>query len=207
MAESPKTDPLEPLLKDAQAELSRRLREACEAEERGISTESTQEVRQLEDSLLAAAVAAEQTIAVRRHMRRRETAEDRERPIPRSDGADRQGAEAVKVRGEQPITPPDVARETAAEHAPSTVVREFTDVAGRSWRAWPVTPRIATVGPTGRRFLGSFQDGWICFEALDSSARRRLPRHQPRWAELGEDELQRLLQEAISAPVRAPKPS
>src|SRR5918911_153258 len=64
-------DPLEPVLRDVEAQLRDRLREACEAEASGISTESAAEIRQLEDSLLAAAVAAEQTIALRRHIERR----------------------------------------------------------------------------------------------------------------------------------------
>src|SRR5688500_7198366 len=82
------SDPLEPVLKDVENELSRRLREACEAEERGVSTDSTKEIRELEDALLAAAVAAEQTILVRRHMRKRAAAE-RERPIEAVGRADR----------------------------------------------------------------------------------------------------------------------
>src|SRR3954468_5594467 len=64
-------DPLEPVLREVEAELRNRLRDACEAEATGIATESAAEIRQLEDSLLAAAVAAEQTIALRRHIERR----------------------------------------------------------------------------------------------------------------------------------------
>ena len=209
MADSPRNpDPLEPVLEDAEAELSKRLREACEAEERGISTESTEEIRRLEDALLSAAVAAKQTIAVRRHMAKRESAEpERPRSIETSPLADRKRPDSRLATDQPPIESIAKARETEAEMVASTVVREFTDSAGRAWRAWPVTPRVATSGPSGRRFLGSFQDGWICFEAMDSSSRRRLPRHQPRWAELQEDELERLLQQAIAAPVRAPKPS
>ena len=66
--DSPTAHPLEPVLRDAEAELRRRLGEACEAESRGISSESTAEIRRLEDRLLAAAVAAEHTIALRRHI-------------------------------------------------------------------------------------------------------------------------------------------
>src|SRR3954466_14473073 len=64
-------DPLEPVLRNVEAELRSRLREACEAEASGLSTESAVEIRRLEDSLLAAAVAAEQTISLRRHMDQR----------------------------------------------------------------------------------------------------------------------------------------
>src|SRR2546429_482287 len=42
-------DPLEPVLADVEAELRRRLREACEAEASGISSDATSEIRRLED--------------------------------------------------------------------------------------------------------------------------------------------------------------
>ena len=45
------------MLRDVESQLRDRLREACDAEASGISTESTAEIRRLEDSLLAAAVA------------------------------------------------------------------------------------------------------------------------------------------------------
>ena len=58
-------NPLHDLLTEAQTELSRRLREACEAEERGVASDSSREIRELEDSLLAAAMAAEKVLTVR----------------------------------------------------------------------------------------------------------------------------------------------
>src|SRR5918911_5093018 len=64
-------DPLEPVLRDVEAKLRDRLREACEAEASGVANESAAEIRQLEDSLLAAAVAAEQTLVLRRQIARR----------------------------------------------------------------------------------------------------------------------------------------
>jgi hypothetical protein len=190
---SGRSDPLEPVLKEAEAELSRRLREACEAEERGVSTESTQEIRRLEDALLGAAVAAEQTILVRRHMRDREMP-DRERPMQSGGLADRQQqADSSSGSG---------AAEGESPRGPYTAVREFTDPEGRSWRAWQVTPRSTLPGTPRRQFLGDFQEGWICFEAMDSTARRRLASPQPRWAELEEGELRKLLQRAAQAPIR-----
>ena len=63
-------DALKTLLKDAEEELKSRLHAACEAEAKGVSDESTQQIRKLEDDLLAAAVAAKQTIAVRSQMER-----------------------------------------------------------------------------------------------------------------------------------------
>ena len=167
-------DPLEPVLRDVEAELRDRLRDACEAEANGISSASAQEIRRLEDSLLAAAVAAEQTIALRRHieLRQSQTAEQVE------------GAEA--------------SHHDSAESM--LKLREFRDREGRLWRAWPVTP--ARPGRTAERYLGEFHKGWICFEALESSARRRLPSHPERWADLKEAELCQLLDQAISAPKR-----
>jgi len=196
----PGRDPLQNLLQDAETELRRRLEEACEAEAKGLSTESTEEVRRLEDNLLAAAVAAEQTITVRRHIRRRVSTE-RERPIKIDEAADRtveRGAPADRKPGESAVG------EQAGK--PAMGVREFTDDAGRPWRAWPVVPGLSRASSSGRQFLGEFQDGWICFEGLGSSARRRLPYRHPGWANVTDEELQRLLQQAIDAPVRASKP-
>jgi hypothetical protein len=195
----PQSDPLQPVLADAESELRRRLREACEAEAKGLSTDSTQEIRRLEDALLAAAVAAEQTITVRRHMKRRAPAE-REHPIRISKTADRKSNTDPEVEsgsGE----PGTGAR---GEESP-TRVREFRDDTGSTWRAWPVTPGLSRASASGRGFLGDFQDGWVCFEGLDSTQRRRLPRRLPSWANVTDEELQDLLAQAIDAPGRATK--
>jgi hypothetical protein len=193
----PQPDPLQPVLEDVEEELRRRLHEACEAEANGLSTESTQEVRRLEDALLAAAVAAEQTISVRRHMERRASAK-RERPI-RLHETDRRGSTNPKS-DERPD-------ESSAEGGtkPDTRVREFVDDTGRAWRAWPVIPGLSRTSARGRGFLGDFQDGWICFEGLNTTARRRLPSRQSNWANITDEELQRLLAQAIDAPGRTIK--
>ena len=172
-------DPLEPVLREVEAELRNRLRDACEAEATGIGNESAAEIRQLEDSLLAAAVAAEQTIALRRHIERR--------------AAD---AEASAQRAESPSVSAN------RESEPVIRVREFRDAEGHLWRAWPVTPGQARQGRTAERYLGEFHKGWICFEALESSARRRLPRQPEHWVELKDPDLCRLLEQAINAPQR-----
>lgn len=192
----PKPDPLQPVLEDAEEELRRRLREACVAEAKGISTESTQEIRRLEDALLAAAVAAKQTIAVRRHMKNR-APEERERPITINEAADRKR----RADSQAEESPDDSVVDPQSER-PDTRVREFTDDTGRAWRAWPVIPGHTRASASGRSFLGDFQEGWICFEGLDSPARRRLPRRQSNWANLTDDELQNLLGQAIDAPGR-----
>jgi hypothetical protein len=150
------------------------LRDACEAEANGVSNESASEIRHLEDTLLAAAVAAEQTIALRRHMERRES--ETKTPLETPAGAPNEPTEPVLK------------------------LREFRDAEGRLWRAWPVTP--ARPGRTAERYLGEFHKGWICFEALESSARRRLPGQPEDWAGLQEPELCQLLDQAINAPQR-----
>ena len=171
-------DPLEPVLRDVEAELRRYLQEACEAEASGVSTGTTSEIRRLEDTLLAAAIAAEQTIVLRRHIdRRKEAAEEA-----------RSAALSASLPNE------------SGDRRPK--VREFRDARGELWRAWPVTPGQAREGRTAQRYLGDFQKGWICFEALERSARRRLPKQPPRWTDLTDSELAGLLDEAISAPVR-----
>ena len=174
--DSSQKDPLEPVLRDVEAELRRRLRDACEAEASGVSTESAAEIRRLEDSLLAAAMAAEQTLTLRRHM------EQRKLDASRND--------------ERPNTAPN-------EHTePVLRVREFRDADGQLWRAWPVKPGQARPGHAAERYLGEFHKGWICFEALESSARRRLLGQPAGWTELKEPELCQLLQQAINAPQR-----
>jgi hypothetical protein len=65
-----------------------------------------------------------------------------------------------------------------------------------------VIPGLTRASASGRSFLGDFQNGWICFEGLDSTARRRLPRRQASWATVTDDELQALLAQAIDAPGR-----
>ena len=186
------TDSLHALLHEAEAELSRRLHEACEAEAKGIATESAEEIRRLEDTLLSAAFAAERTIAARRHLRA-ESQRAMETSAEPSETRERASVDSPK---------PDT---TADRSAPgSTSVREFSDKHGRSWRAWPVTPDVAHARTASRRSLGDFQEGWICFEALDDSGRRRLPRRGRRWSDLPAEELPRLLEEAITVPVRKP---
>jgi hypothetical protein len=191
----PQPDPLKPVLADAEAELRRRLHEACEAEAKGVSTDSTHEIRQLEDSLLAAAVAAEHTITVRRHMKRRGSTEH-ERPIDVGAAADRGEKTGTRV---EPTSGESAAGD---EEKSATHVREFRDDVGHSWRAWPVIPGLTRASAGGRQFLGNFQDGWICFEGLDTAGRRRLPWRAHNWANVTDEELQRLLGQAIDAPAR-----
>jgi len=195
-SEPPPSHPLQPVLADAESELRRRLHEACVAEAKGVSTKSTEEIRRLEDTLLAAAVAAQQTITVRRHMKNRAPAQN-ERPIAINEAADRKRKAAPRAEKH-----PENSALNEQSERPDTRVREFRDSTGRVWRAWPVTPGLTRASESGRGFLGDFQDGWICFEELNCTARRRLPRYQPSWENVSDDELQHLLAQAIDAPVR-----
>jgi len=189
----PNRDPLQNLLEDAENELRRRLEEACEAEARGVSTDSTEEIRQLEDSLLSAAMAAKQTIAVRRQIKRRGY-EEREHPVKVDLEAERDASsDALKKQ------------EPESETGGTTGVREFVDSTGQRWRAWLVVPGQSKSHSSGRRFLGDFQNGWICFEGMGNSALRRLPFRQASWSNVTDDELRRLVARAIDAPIRVTK--
>lgn len=177
----PPVDPLRSQLAAAESELSRRLREACEAEARGVSTESAEEIRRLEDTLFAAVTAAQRAQAARRRLD--EAAPD---------------ARTAPARGAPAAGPEASGGGTQSE----STVREFEDETGRSWRAWPVIPAAGRAHQTSSLSLGDFQQGWICFEALDNSGRRRLPRPATQWSDLDPEELPRLLAQAISVPPR-----
>lgn len=188
-SEPTQSDPLQRSLDDAESELRRRLHEACIAEAKGLPTDSTREIRRLEDALLAAAAAAKQTITARHRITHR----TREGPITMTEVGGREGEAESRVED---------AIDDSMVGEPDTRVREFLDAAGHPWRAWPVIPRLSRATPSGRSFLGDFQDGWICFESLDSTARRRFPRRQAGWGNLTDDELRSLLEQAINAPAR-----
>ena len=184
--QSNEQDPLEPILQDAEEQLGRRLREACEAEAGGIENKSAEEIREIEDALLAAAVAAEHTLALRRQVVR-----GADQPQPEE-------TEPEPLPAPEPMPVASVAGE-GEHHVPG--VREFYDSDGHLWRAWPVTPGVAR-SARKTRYLGEFQQGWICFESLDSQTRRRLPCTRSRWDETDDAGLESLLREAITAPER-----
>ena len=190
-------DPLKTLLEDTEDELRSRLHAACEAEAKGVHTETTADIRRLEDDLFAAAVAAKQTIAVRDHMQRTAQTEERERAAK----TDATTAREIRPSASRIDKPSTRVEETGERKVMG--VREFSDAQGKPWRAWSVVPGLAR--SSGGQFLGDFQSGWICFESLGTSARRRLPFPQSKWPTLSDDELRRLLEKAIDAPVREKK--
>jgi hypothetical protein len=201
MADTGKQDPLKPVLQEAEDELSRRLHEACVAESTGLANKTSEEIREIEDSLLAAAVAAGQAISLRRHIQQRDEMDK---------GA---SAKVGEARAEAWKLEKAAEGKQTAEAAPSdrdlvgmSTVREFRDSSGQQWRAWPVIPGLSRTGKP-RQYLGDFQRGWICFESLDSPARRRLPCAPARLAETKDEELERLLREAITAPERKGAPT
>jgi hypothetical protein len=201
MADTGKQDPLKPVLQEAEDELSRRLHEACVAESTGLANKTSEEIREIEDSLLAAAVAAGQAISLRRHIQQRDEMDK---------GA---SAKVGEARAEAWKLEKAAEGKQTTEAAPSdrdlvgmSTVREFRDSSGQQWRAWPVIPGLSRTGKP-RQYLGDFQRGWICFESLDSPARRRLPCAPARLAETKDEELERLLREAITAPERKGAPT
>ena len=193
------SDPLETLLKDAEDELRSRLHAACEAEAKGVSTETTEQIRRLEDDLLAAALAAKQALAVRTRMKRAPQAEKRARPV-KSDVAASGDARSSTAPSPKPAAKPEEPGEREVMG-----VREFTDDRGKPWRAWSVVPGLSRASASGGQFLGNFHDGWICFESLGSSGRRRLPYDRAKWPSITDEELRRLLDAAIDAPLREKK--
>ena len=187
-------DPLQPLLKDAEAELRRRLREACEAEANGESSDSVNEIRTLEDTVFAAAVAAQKTMRLRRQI---------ERTTPTEPALPIQIADAPGVKDSPDTHEAREANDVGEDdETTDTSVREFTDETGNTWRAWPVIPRQSQSNPKRRGILGEFQEGWICFEGVNTPARRRLPYRPAGWASITEPELRRLLGESIDATAR-----
>lgn len=91
----------------------------------------------------------------------------------------------------------ELRRQRRAADVEPAGVREFTDAAGRAWRVWAVTPK----GRDSKRnsldqLRAEYQAGWLTFETMDESERRRLPGHPAEWATCDEAGLQTLLARA-----------
>lgn len=161
-------------LERAREELARHLEEAC-ATPVVHGAETTGQLRRLDDALLAAARTTEGLIALKQ-----------------------------KVRDEQALAEgAAVANGTATEAAGGAHVeriREFTDRNGCDWRAWSVTPGQAST--TSTRNLGDLRNGWLAFESLSGSGKRRLIDFPQDWMTLSDTELEQLLDRATAAPVR-----
>lgn len=76
-------------------------------------------------------------------------------------------------------------------------VREFRDSLGREWRMWAVTPSERSERPGSLGQLRSeYKEGWLAFEALDESERRRLPAYPADWFTRSDNEVEQLLARA-----------
>ena len=85
-------------------------------------------------------------------------------------------------------------------------VREFTDEAGRTWRAWEILPEAIHPRIKAEDYLADcYETGWIVFETTDGRAKRRLCPYPHAWDTFSEKELRRLLDraEAVSSSKRA----
>lgn len=82
-------------------------------------------------------------------------------------------------------------------------VREFTDSAGRQWRAWDVQPDDLNPRTKDEEYLAQlYHTGWIVFETNDGDDKRRLYPIPKGWNDLAEAELAVLLQKAEVVPRR-----
>jgi hypothetical protein len=82
-------------------------------------------------------------------------------------------------------------------------VREFTDSAGREWRAWDVTPDDLSPKTKDEDYLAQlYHTGWIVFETKSGDDKRRLYPIPRGWGELPDAELAVLLQKAEVVPKR-----
>lgn len=79
-------------------------------------------------------------------------------------------------------------------------IREFVDSNGCQWRAWAVTPGQASTSST--RNLGDLSNGWLAFESLTGSGKRRLIDFPDDWMMLDDGALEELLERAAEAPAR-----
>jgi hypothetical protein len=170
---------VEPALRRAEADLARRLEEACEdIDRKDFSKESVHELLRLEEELFAAAHVAERAIRLRRQLG--------ERPAT-AGGSDTSAAPASEPAAE--------------EGAVAYRVREFRDDAGREWRVWQVRPRSAGRA-NAERYLGEYVKGWLAFELLGGDQRKRLSSFPEDWLRISDDELDRLLRRAADVPQR-----
>jgi hypothetical protein len=82
-------------------------------------------------------------------------------------------------------------------------VREFTDTAGREWRAWDVAPDELNPRTKDEDYLAQlYHTGWIVFETRAGDDKRRLYPIPKNWAELPDAELAVLLEKAEKVPQR-----
>ena len=194
--------PLVPMLESAHADLAGRLAEVCNHDVRG---ESTAEMMRLEETLSDAAQVAKQAISLRRRLRTghggTHTDDDddgasAEADANANDSADASGADAESAI-ESSVKP---AASSASGSAPA--VRELSDRDGQMWRVWSVSAEQLHTERQVTGHLGEYRKGWLAFEALDGSERRRLPDIRDDWTALSDSDLRQLLECAERVKVR-----
>lgn len=76
-------------------------------------------------------------------------------------------------------------------------VREFTAQDGQRWRAWDVSPEAVEPLTRAEDYLADcFRDGWVVFETLDGSGKRRLCPPPYGWEHRSDANLEDLLDRA-----------
>jgi hypothetical protein len=81
-------------------------------------------------------------------------------------------------------------------------MRILTDSTGTQWTVFEVK-RQSNSTDRWTYLPEEFGDGWLCFES--DVSKRRLTPVPPRWREYGDDQLARMLEQAL--PVNRPRPT
>ena len=80
-------------------------------------------------------------------------------------------------------------------------VREFVDVAGRTWRAWEIQPEAIHPQTRAEDYLADcYETGWVVFETADGREKRRLCPYPRAWSTLSDADLTRLIDRAEIVP-------
>ena len=193
------------MLAETEKELGHRLEEACAAQ--NVSAESTGELMRLEETLLDAAKVAKQAVSLRRRLRSLDEADAP--PQPRESAPPRRATVHHAATFHERFVDEEPANGTThdphaadAERSHDIAVRELRDARGVEWRVWEVIPKISSHrGAPGER-LGDYGEGWLAFESHAGTERRRLPHIPDGWKELGDGDLEKLLDRAEVVPVR-----
>lgn len=77
-------------------------------------------------------------------------------------------------------------------------LREFSDSAGRAWRAWDVTADVIHPATRGEDYMREYLDGWLAFESADGLAKCRLAPIPKDWAIASQHDLEGWLHAATT---------
>ena len=102
-------------------------------------------------------------------------------------GADRRRDDRAQAEGARRARGPRSAStaDQATGDAHVERIRDFVDANGCEWRAWAVIPGQASTSST--RNLGDLRNGWLAFESLSGSGKRRLIDFPDDWMMLDDD--------------------